>query len=426
MLNYYHKTNKFNYTISLLIFIFPLLFITGPALPDIFLTFITIYYLIYYIIYEKKYKIKPKWFYIGLIYCFGAIISSSLAYDFKLHSLTSSIFYFRFILFCFFLNYFFLKYPINFFIIINIIGASIFFVSIDICVQYFFVKDIFGFVSEFPIRNSGPFRDELIGGSYISKLFIPVFSIFYFLSLKNKFYKIINPFFFAICFFGLIFSGERSAILIFLLLILIFFFAIYVNELKKYFIIIISFLFLFIFSIFILLNDDLKERYFVTTFNDIKSFENIIDSRYGAHYLTAFNIFLDYPIKGIGQNNFRNKCSDEKYANLNSARIKNRCSTHPHNYYLQILSDLGIINFALFLILITSLFYQIFIFRNQIEKHIFYGKIVSLIVIFWPFLPTGSFYNNWNSGINWLVIAISIYFVDKNYSDNFLKFLKYK
>ena len=408
-----------------LVFIFPLLLIAGPAAPDIILTLFVIFYLIKFLLY-KNYKVyEYKWFIIGLIYCFGAIISSFLAYDFKIHSISSSLPYVRFILFCFLLNYFILKLPINYFVLIHIIAIAIFFVSIDICIQYYYGKDIFGFAST-AMRNSGPFGEELKGGSYISKLFFPVFSIFYFNSFNNKIYNIILPIFFITFLFALIFSGERTSIIIFIICSFIFFSLIYYRNIQLYFLILLSLILIFIISYKYFLDDNLKERYFLTTFNDIKNFESIIDSHYGAHYITAYNIFLDYPINGVGQNNYRNICIDKKYSLLNSARIKDRCSTHPHNYYIEILSDLGIINFFIFILLVLSLFYQVFCNRNQTHRYIYYGKIISLIVIFWPFLPTGSFYNNWNSCVNWLIIALSICLVDKSYSDKFFAFLKNK
>ena len=409
----------------ILILIFPTLLITGPAIPDIILTIFVIYYLIKLFHTNHIFNIKIYWFYFGIIFCIGAVISSILAYDYKVHSISSSLPYVRFILFCYLFNYFILKSPKNFFIIINIIGITIFFVSIDICIQYYFGKDVFGFESDV-VRNSGPFGDELKGGSYISKLFIPVFSIFYFFSLVNKKYQLILPFFFIVCFFGLLYSGERSALIIFIFSNFIFFTLLFIKNLKIYITSIFIFLFAFIISINYFLSDDLKQRYLITTLNDIKSIQNVIDSHYGAHYVTALSIFKDYPLIGIGQNNFRNKCSDEKYSNLNSKRINDRCSTHPHSYYLQILSDLGIVNFFIFIILILSFFYQVYSNRMQTEKIIYYGKIISLLVIFWPLLPTGSFYNNWNSCLNWLIISLSIFNMNKTYSKELLYFLKNK
>ena len=69
------------------------------------------------------------------------------------------------------------------------------------------------------------------------------------------------------------------------------------------------------------------------------------------HYLSAIEMFKDNKLLGIGPKNFRKFCKDEKYF-LNEFS----CSTHPHNYYIQLLSETGIIGFGLFLSIYVSFF----------------------------------------------------------------------
>ena len=62
-----------------------------------------------------------------------------------------------------------------------------------------------------------------------------------------------------------------------------------------------------------------------------------------SHYNTAYNIFLDNKFFGIGNKMFRIVCKDQKYKTN-----KHGCSTHPHNYYIQVLSENGLIGLVLF------------------------------------------------------------------------------
>tara|TARA_B110000459_G_scaffold158322_1_gene173523 strand:- start:99 stop:590 length:492 start_codon:yes stop_codon:yes gene_type:complete len=122
----------------------------------------------------------------------------------------------------------------------------------------------------------------------------------------------------------------------------------------------------------------------------------IFSMQHNHHYLTAYKMFLDNKILGVGVKNFRNFCNDEKYK---ESRFS--CSTHPHNSYLQILTEIGMIGF-LFLMGILLVFCR-FIFKHMLLKK--RGKyfftdfeicVLSGIAIYlWPFIPTGNVFNNW-------------------------------
>ena len=80
-------------------------------------------------------------------------------------------------------------------------------------------------------------------------------------------------------------------------------------------------------------------------------------------------MFEDSKLFGKGPNMFRKLCDDPKY---NSG--PKSCSTHPHNYYIQLLGETGIIGFLLlfsvYLIIIFELIRQFF--HVYIKKTIFF------------------------------------------------------
>ena len=55
---------------------------------------------------------------------------------------------------------------------------------------------------------------------------------------------------------------------------------------------------------------------------------------------TAYKMFEDQPLLGHGPKMFRVICKDEKYAKGVSP-----CMTHPHNFYVQLLAETGIVVF---------------------------------------------------------------------------------
>jgi len=81
-----------------------------------------------------------------------------------------------------------------------------------------------------------------------------------------------------------------------------------------------------------------------------------------SHFMTAYNMFLDKKILGHGVKMFRKLCSDEKYIyDIWS------CTTHPHNSYLQLLSETGLIGFLfVFSIFILALCYFLKIIYKKI------------------------------------------------------------
>ena len=91
---------------------------------------------------------------------------------------------------------------------------------------------------------------------------------------------------------------------------------------------------------------------------------------------------------------------------MNSYPYKNGCSTHPHNFYLQILSELGLIGFIFliffYIYILKGFFIRIYdyIRNNKIsEEIVIYGFYVA---VFFPLLTSGNFFNNY--------ISILIYF----------------
>ena len=79
--------------------------------------------------------------------------------------------------------------------------------------------------------------------------------------------------------------------------------------------------------------------------------------------------------------------------------FKNGCNTHPHNFYVQFLSELGLLGFLC--LITTYLFIMIKIF-NFFRKHeqisINNYLIFSIyLAILFPFVPSGNFFNNYLS-----------------------------
>ena len=136
----------------------------------------------------------------------------------------------------------------------------------------------------------------------------------------------------------------------------------------------------------------------------IKVLENFSSSAYGEIYKVGLSMFLDNPITGIGISNYQNSCLNiNKYKDM---MVNYDCASHPHNLYIQWLSEGGIITFVSFFFLLFSiLYFLIYGCNNSIFKYI---SIACILILFWPIMSTGSLIKNWNGVLTFYIIGICI------------------
>jgi hypothetical protein len=156
-----------------------------------------------------------------------------------------------------------------------------------------------------------------------------------------------------------------------------------------------------------------------TTTIGIKStFEN---SQHAAHYDTAFKIFKDNPFFGAGNKNFRIECAKEKYYDPLIQKSNERCSTHPHQIYFELLSEHGLVG------TITILLVFFYVITKNIKKFITNNNYVHLtsmlfvIATFFPLIPSGSFFNSYSASVFWLNFGIMNYYLYINSNTNLKK-----
>ena len=93
---------------------------------------------------------------------------------------------------------------------------------------------------------------------------------------------------------------------------------------------------------------------------------NIFTEGHDSLIKTAYKMFKDKPIFGHGPKMFRVICKYEKY----QVGIK-PCDTHPHNFYIQLLAETGIVGF---LYLVIVLFYVFYCVLKQLKSIIYKKK----------------------------------------------------
>ena len=284
---------------------------------------------------------------------------------------------------------------------------------IDGYIQYIFGKNLFGYELYNKYRVSSFFGSELILGSYLARLFPILFGLFVFLdrSKKNKFLLFFVTFLFILT-EGLIFlSGERLALFFMNLS------AIYIIlMIKEYRIYRFWTYFTSLILIIFLLNiyPNAKERFVDQTIYDFTRNKDeklyIFSKPHTDMYITAYRIFLDNKFFGVGPRQFRNSC--DKYSVSEYS-----CETHPHNTYMELMSESGIFAFLMVLTLfilvcflsLKHLFLKLTGKKNGIINDFEVCLLSSLIISLWPFSPSGSFFNNWMSIVYYFPVGMLLW-----------------
>ena len=298
-------------------------------------------------------------------------------------------------------------------IIKNMIYLFLLLIVFDTFVQFIFGKNILGYPQLPNGRLSGILDDEYIIGGVILK-FLILINFIYMFFYKRKFYLnfieiiIVN----LLSYIIIILSLERSTIILSTFYFIFTIFLLNINFKKKLFVF-LTILLIFTTALFNSQNLKTKINDSVNLFINFKgdtTKEKISVPGYVAHFYSATEIFLSSPITGTGIRSFRHECKkyeskDTKLKDFFKKDLlknkktnnfdKNICTTHPHHYFFEIISELGGVGLLLYFILIFFLF-------QRSPKYLF----PTLIVCFLPFVPTGSFFNNYNAYFIWFFMGI--------------------
>ncbi len=403
---------------SWIIILMPALLISGPFLSDLGLSLVAILFLINSAKNDLKKYYNNIFFKIFILFCLVLILSSLFSNNIII-SLKNSFFYFRFGIFslCFWYlldnNEKLIKYI---FISILLCFSSL---IVDGYFQYIFGKNIFGYELYNNYRISSFFGSELILGSYLARFFPILFGIFIFLDQKKR--NKLMLFSITIVFIlseGLIFlSGERLAL--FFMNLSAIYIILMLKEYKLYrlwtYLVSLT-LIIFLLNVY----PNAKERFINQTFDDFTGAtktdnENreklyIFSKPHTDMYITAYNIFLDNKLFGVGPRQYRNECQNYIVSAYS-------CETHPHNTYIELLSEAGIFSFLIvfgvFILIcylsIKHLYFKLFKYKKVVISDFEVCILSAILISLWPFSPSGSFFNNWMSIVYYFPVGLLLW-----------------
>ena len=425
---FFLKNNIFQQNcLNFLIAFIPVSFIAGNLIINLNIILLILLTILFNrnLFFNLKYHILDKLIFIYFILLFIAgfftdyyFYANELNWRSPLATTIKTFFFLKYILFYLILRYLIEKNLVSLkFFFISCLITSLF-VSLDIFYQLLYGKDIFGYEQITGIRKlAGPFGDEYIAGSFIQRF--SIFSFFlipiFFTKFNQKYLKCIIPLIFIIFFLGITFSGNRMPLILFLLsIVLIFLFQKNIRKYLIYFLVIFPIIFFIIFNF----NTQVKNN-FNNLFEQVRVMKLILlndktSEDTGHSYIKEFKSFYDTWLInkyiGGGIKNFRYFChqipEEKKQSNFT-------CNMHPHNYYLEILTESGVIGFIIILLIFSLIIYlslikKYFTQSNLKNINIIIPFIFLFIVEIFPIKSTGSFFTTGNTTYLFFLIAVLI------------------
>ena len=354
-------------------------------------------------------------------------IENSLNKDFTIFN--KSLFFLRYFLLYASVRLFFSNNLINFSIIFYSYSAATLLISIDIIFQFFYGSNLIGLESPIPHKVTGLFYNEAIAGGFLQRFSLFLFFLLVILKfIKRNILKLfVLTIFFILIISAIIFTGNRMPFLLFVFSVLLIF--ITNQTLKKNFITIAIFI---VSASFVTMSFSTKLKHHYVTFYDetskiisLYSFRifgvgtDLVETKrpfYIHEFDAGIETFKLNKYIGGGVKSFRYNCPKRI---IKSVHSRTTCNMHPHNYYLEILVDLGIFGFLIFSYIALFILFKTFkILSLWKYKYTFSPFFYVFMMEVFPFKSSGSFFTTNNSFIIFLFLGFLVSFYWRSHGES--------
>ena len=133
------------------------------------------------------------------------------------------------------------------------------------------------------------------------------------------------------------------------------------------------------------------------------------DTGYWGSWRGGIQQGLMTPIKGIGPSGTRNTCANLDTSLPSWLPGKNNCGNHPHNFYVQLFAEVGIIGLILGSIMFVSITVSCFkVRKTNFSCPMAATAFVIPFGLFFPLQQFGSFYGQWGNLFIWFAIGFAL------------------
>lgn len=391
--------------------LFPVSLLAGPAVAEVLSALVSALFLAHSARTQQWQWLRTPWVVLLFAMCGMFVISGLLSAD-PVTTAYRAFLFIRFPLFAAALAFWAVRDPQ---VQRRILGSFLLATALlagDMLLEYVRGYDILGHrrgdLNGF-VRLWGPFN-KLHPGSTLVWIAYP--AIFFLVYAAQTYVKAglqrAGAFVLALCFTELVIaiihiSGERAAFLSSLLGLVL---AMMLAKGQRWFFVAVALVGVAVMVTAIQRNPDVVGMQVTRVQTDVRSFS---DTPYGRLWGSAFAIWQDYPLLGTGTKQFRHVCPDVKYGSGGLADPYVRCGLHPHNMYLEVLVETGMISFVLF---VSAIGYWAWLaWKNRarvMTDPLLCGLVIACMIRFWPVASMPSHFTPWFASPLWFVVGLTL------------------
>lgn len=291
--------------------------------------------------------------------------------------------------------------------LLSLVLVTVFIIA-DTAWQYFYHVDWFGIERFNEVRLTGPFRNPVPGTLMLRVWFIALFAIqlWQLEGLPSRFKMLIYPLGLLMGLAFMFITGERMALMLFFAGSVVISSALFVHYREHRMTLLMTLLALGgVFYLIILSSPDMMARSVTSISVKLTAFWQ---SDYGQVFSAAWQAWQQNLWLGSGIHTYQLTCEQ-----LGLFAESSMQCTHPHNLFLQLGAETGVIGVSLFVVLLIGIY--VTALRGLFQRQQWLTAALSFVILtvsFWPLTGGISVLNNWVGALVWLgigwVLAVSV------------------
>lgn len=386
---------------SLFLWLLPALLLFSRALADATVVLVGLLFLLRSYRQKNWAWLQQPWFRLALVFWAYLILVNLPMSISPEQSLKNALSFIRWPVFAMALAYWLLAKRTQQWTLLKGLLFTCLFVTVDTFWQYLFDVDWFGIERFSDNRLTGPFRNPVPGTLMLRVWFIALFAVFFWQSLANRADRqvVIIPLLLLIAMSFTFITGERMALLLVSLggVLVLSALMIEARRYRRRLLIGVAGMIL-TGSLLLLASPEMMQRSVLSIGDKLADFTG---SDYGRVFSAAWRIWQANFWFGTGFDSYQLVC--EQMQVLATSRAP---CTHPHNVYLELGAETGLIGLLLFICLLAALYRAALSPVIQARAWLHTSLSLSVLTVsFWPLMGGISLLSNWVAALVWLGVG---------------------